>query len=85
MTHASKQVEALTLQHKEGAYEIACNLRNWKSIGPKDVLDRALSKARELGVDIVDHYTTGPTEEDLLDAAVDKVTKRQIALLTDES
>ena len=37
------QVEALTLQHEEGSYEVACNLRTPRIITP----DMVLSKVRK--------------------------------------
>lgn len=59
-------MESLTLPHEDGALESACNLLNWRAEGPEQVLERATLKAKELGVEIVKSYTTGPTEEELL-------------------
>ena len=58
-------VEALTLQHNEGSYEVACNLTNVENWGSDKVLKSANDKAKELGIEIVDHYTTGPSLEEL--------------------
>ena len=58
-------VEALTLQHNEGSYEVACNLTNVENWGPDKVFKSATNKAKVLGIDIVDHYTTGPSLEEL--------------------
>jgi glutamate formiminotransferase len=59
-------VQALTLQHEGGAFEVACNLLNWRDYGPDRVLAMAKERATEEGVEVVSHYTTGPTEEKLL-------------------
>ncbi|KAG9405675.1 hypothetical protein AC1031_003583 [Aphanomyces cochlioides] len=64
----SKEVEALTLQHKEGAFEVACNLLQSSIVSPSVVLARARARAAQVGAEIVDSYTTGPTEEALLES-----------------
>lgn len=69
-------MECLTLEHEGGAFEIACNLKDWRTIGPKDVLDHANSVAKDLGVQIVEHYTTGPSEEELIVRYDSKISKR---------
>eukprot|EP01041_Mallomonas_annulata_P005432 gene5432-10896_t len=60
-------VEALTLQHEVGSYEVACNLLQPSIKGPQYVLDRAQQRAAELNLEIDSYYTTGPSEQDLLD------------------
>lgn len=65
----SGDVEALTLPHENGSYEVACNLRNPKhGTRPEAVLAAAQAKSKELGIEIIDSYLTGPTEEQLLAA-----------------
>lgn len=63
-------VEALTLQHQGGAYEVACNLKRYtSSLGSVDsVLQKAREKVEEMGgcIQIEDAYTTGPTAQELL-------------------
>lgn len=61
-------VEALTLSHSEGALEVACNLKQPAVVTPEMVLDKARRCIEEAGLDvaIVDSYTTGPTEAELL-------------------
>jgi hypothetical protein len=63
-----RYVEALTLTHAGGAYEVACNLKLPAVVTPLMVLDRARRCIVEEGldVDIVESYTTGPTEAELL-------------------
>jgi len=62
----NQAVEALTLQHGGGAFEVACNLLDIKSYGPKSVLAVAEEVAKSLGLRIEGHYCTGPQEEELL-------------------
>ncbi|ETV77000.1 hypothetical protein H257_08917 [Aphanomyces astaci] len=62
------QVEALTLQHQDGAYEVACNLLNCQEGTPAQVLSAAEAAAVEVGARITDAYFTGPTEAALLEA-----------------
>jgi glutamate formiminotransferase len=59
-------VQALTLSHQDGSYEVACNLLRPREITIEDVLRTAEMKATELGISIVDHYTTGLSEDELL-------------------
>jgi hypothetical protein len=40
MPHSLSQVEALTLQHEEGSYEVACNLRKPRVTTPDMVLKK---------------------------------------------
>ncbi|ETV96456.1 hypothetical protein H310_10208 [Aphanomyces invadans] len=62
------EVEALTLQHRDGAYEVACNLLDSRSVPPETVLAIAAAAANDVGAAITDDYFTGPTETALLDA-----------------
>lgn len=68
-------VEALTLQHEGGSWEVACNLKNTGALSPDMVLVKAQELSASLGLTIVSHYTTGPTEEEILrmsnDATID--------------
>jgi len=66
------KVEALTLQHEEGAFEVACNLLQPAVKSPAYVLSRAEAKARELGLTITSSYTLGPSEAELLDLLLSK-------------
>lgn len=59
-------VEALTLPHGDGCYEIACNLLQPHEVTPEIILQRAQELARTMDLEIVSAYTTGPTEEELL-------------------
>ena len=59
-------VQALTLEHEDGCREVACNLLNVAERSPEQVLEIALRKCRELDVEVVTSYTTGPTEKELL-------------------
>ncbi len=59
-------VEALTLKQGE-AYEVACNLKNPRAMGPDSVLRVCEEQAKELALTITDSYTTGPTEKGLID------------------
>ena len=59
-------VQALTLVHEDGCREVACNLLNVAERSPEEVLDTALRRCRELDVEVVASYTTGPTEKELL-------------------
>jgi hypothetical protein len=65
------QVEALTLTHLGGACEVACNLKAPAVVTPNDVLARARAAidAQRLDIEIQQSYTTGPTEDELLEAA----------------
>lgn len=67
-----EKVEALTLQHEEGAFEVACNLLQPAVKSPAYVLSRAEAKARELGLTITSSYTLGPSEAELLDLLLSK-------------
>ena len=58
--------QALTLEHEEGSLEVACNLLNVRVRAPTDVLNLTSEKCREMDIQIVKSYTTGPTEEELL-------------------
>jgi hypothetical protein len=60
-------VQALTLQHEGGAYEIACNLLDSRKRSPGDVLTAVNTKCRELGLHVAHSYTTGPSEQDIID------------------
>lgn len=62
------QVEALTLTRADGRYEAACNLLRPKETTPSMVLDAAKEKATALGIQIVDDYETGLTEEQAIAA-----------------
>ena len=59
-------VEALTLNHEGGAQEIACNLRNTKIRGVEELVAICKAKSAVLGLEMMSHYTTGPTEEELM-------------------
>ena len=61
-------VEALTLKHDGGCYEIACNLLNPSVVTPDTVLEKVNHIIQDLGLDIKIemYYTTGPSEMDLL-------------------
>jgi len=63
-------VEALTLQHQGGSWEVACNLKNYSARegGVEAVMQRVRDKVAELGgrVEVAESYTTGPTVEELL-------------------
>jgi hypothetical protein len=61
------QVEALTLPHENGAYEVACNLLNPKIRNPASVKQQVESLAMDLGIEIELDYTTGPTESELVE------------------
>ncbi|KAJ1400615.1 Formiminotransferase subdomain-containing protein [Ochromonadaceae sp. CCMP2298] len=64
----SHDVEALTLPHEGGAFEVACNLRQpVTGTSPELLLQRAGEKAAELGVQVESAYCTGPSEQELLD------------------
>ena len=75
------QVEALTLRHDEGAFEVACNLLDPSSSSgsPEAVLTRALSAIQEQGLDLEVHqkYTTGPSEAELLAMLGHSIEKHQ--------
>lgn len=66
------EVEALTLLHEDGAYEIACNLLQPRLVGRDIVLQRiqdlVLSEKQRSGEELVleSWYTTGPDEDELL-------------------
>lgn len=60
-------VQSLTLDHEAGTLEVACNLLNVKMRGTEQVLAAARRVGEPLGCLIESHYTTGPTEETLLD------------------
>ena len=45
---------------------MACNLLNPHVIGPDMVLQIAQTQASKVGAVIVDAYTTGPSEEELI-------------------
>ena len=66
-------VEALTLQHSEGSYEVACNLTQTEKCGPDQVLASAMEKAATLGIEVESSYTTGPTIEQLQQIYIDTV------------
>jgi hypothetical protein len=57
-------VEALTLRH-DSLYEVACNLKNSRFMGPDDVLKVCVDEANSLSLTIIGSYTTGPTETEL--------------------
>lgn len=59
-------VESLTLAHDAGVLEIACNLRDTSKTSVEDVVIKAELKAKELGIEITDSYTTGPSEQEIL-------------------
>lgn len=61
----STDVEALTLPYSN-TFEVACNLLNTHEYGPEVVLEVAQRTADDLGLGIVHHYCTGPTEPLLL-------------------
>ncbi|CAM9647632.1 unnamed protein product [Choristocarpus tenellus] len=61
-------VEALTLQQEDGRYEAACNLLRPGKSTPDMVLAVAQARAGDLGISVVDHYSTGLTEEEALAA-----------------
>ena len=63
----STSVEALTLPHENGAFEVACNLLDVKSTPPAMVLETTEKLAGELGIAVDAYYTTGPQESELLD------------------
>ena len=58
-------VEALTLKQGE-SYEVACNVKKPRQVGPKDILRVCLDQARVLSLRITKSYTTGPEEAELL-------------------
>jgi len=60
------EMEALTLKHEEGSFEIACNLLQSKVVTPDMVLAQVQELAQQYEVEIVHSYTTGPSEEELL-------------------
>jgi len=59
-------VEALTLPHSDGAFEVACNLLNTRKMSPEDVLKNAEELSLGLGLKVASSYCTGPTEDELL-------------------
>lgn len=61
-------MEALTLLHDGGAYETACNLLkpSEEQHSPAAVLARAIARAAEVGAQVETAYTTGPSEDELL-------------------
>jgi hypothetical protein len=63
-------IEALTLEHDEGAFEIACNLKRPTIVTPNMVLEKAEKAILELGLNdkiaIAHSYTTGPSETELI-------------------
>eukprot|EP01031_Cornospumella_fuschlensis_P025515 gene25515-30805_t len=69
----SHDVEALTLQHQDGAYEVACNLLGTTTGGSsvESVVQRATEVAHGLGVQINLIYTTAPSESELLHRIAD--------------
>eukprot|EP01031_Cornospumella_fuschlensis_P026196 gene26196-31633_t len=64
----SHDVEALTLRHQDGAYEVACNLLSTTTGGSsvESVVQRATEVAHGLGVQIDHIYTTAPSESELM-------------------
>ena len=59
-------MEALTLPYEGDAFEVACNLLNWRETGPEEVLCLAQELSAKLGLEIVTSYTTSPTEIELI-------------------
>ena len=70
-------MEALTLEHEKGSFEVACNLRDCRVQGPSEVLRTAAAIANQLGIEIAHSYTTGPTEEELVEIFSRKFTGLQ--------
>lgn len=60
------EVEALTLKHEEGSFEIACNLLQPKIMTPETILAQVEKLSPQFNVQVVHSYTTGPSEEELL-------------------
>jgi hypothetical protein len=61
------QVEALTLAYDTLSYEIACNLLTPREITPEYILDQVQTLCQERNLEIIHSYSTGPSEEELLD------------------
>lgn len=60
------EVEALTLKHEEGSFEIACNMLQSKVVTPEMILAQVEKLSPQFNVEVIHSYTTGPTEEELL-------------------
>lgn len=59
-------VQALTLRHSDGAYEVACNLLQPKLVSTHAILEMVRQKAEELDLRVQCSYVTGLTEDELL-------------------
>lgn len=68
------QVEALTLEHEDGCLEVACNLRMPAEVDSAAVLLVAEEASRSLGLTLVHSYVTGPSEQELLETLMQKVS-----------
>lgn len=66
----NSEVEALTLPYQDETgslcYEVACNLRAPKTITKEIILAKAEEISKNLQLEITHSYTTGPTEDELL-------------------
>ena len=60
-------VQALTLRHAPGTAEVACNLLQTRVRSVAAVLASILALSEEAGCEVISHYTTGPSYEELLD------------------
>jgi glutamate formiminotransferase len=60
------KVEALALQHKEGAVEVACNLLDTAISPPEAVLQRITELATEQDIGVHSSYAIGLTEPEVL-------------------
>ena len=67
-------VEALTLKQGD-SYEVACNVKKPRVIGPDDVLRVCLDQALNCNLQVISSYTTGPGEEELRRILFDSSTK----------
>ena len=65
-------VEALTLQHDAG-YEVACNVKKPHLVGPESILSAGTEEANKLGLTVESSYSTGPNEQQLMDAFVENL------------
>ncbi|CAM9779083.1 unnamed protein product [Discosporangium mesarthrocarpum] len=63
-------VEALTLSREDGRYEAACNLLRPEQSTPEMVLAAAQAEAESLGISVVDDYSTGLTEAQVIASMV---------------
>jgi len=72
------KVEAITLEHKNGFFEAACNLLDIDETSPGDVLQLADQCATSLNIEVDEAYTIGYTPQQIAEKYHCKIMERKV-------